>query len=130
VIAPAEVLDGETATVVTTGSSASLGATFSQTTAFNQEVTAGAAVTYTLPTAAAGKKFCAMNSYNGSAPDTGVLTIQTSAAGQFIIFTDGTLTASGGFVSSGGAAADNACVIGVDATHWQLTVQSGSWAKH
>ena len=48
----------------------------------------------------------------------GALTIQTSAAGQFIIFTDGTLSASGGYVISGGAARDSACVVGVDSTHW------------
>lgn len=132
------IIDGQTATLVTTGASATLGAaitasygsTLSKMIAFNQEGTAGAAVTYTLPTAVAGKTYCVMNSNNGSAPDTGVLTIQTSASGQFIIFTDGTLSATGGFVSSGGAAADNACVVGVDGTHWQLMVQSGTWAKH
>ena len=70
------------------------------------------------------------NSYNGSAANTGALTIQTSAAGQFIIFTDGTLSASGGYVISGGAARDSACVVGVDSTHWMLYVSSGTWTKH
>ena len=87
-------------------------------------------MTYTLPTATAGKQYCVANAYNGSAANTGVLTLQTSASGQYIIFTDGTLTASGGYVVSGGAAADSACVVGVDPTHWFLYVQSGTWAKH
>jgi len=123
------VFDGPMHISVTTGSSPAADG-YSRTIFMNQEATAGAAVTYTLPTAANGLMKCVMNSNNGSAPDTGVLTLQTSAAGQFIIFTDGTLTASGGFVSSGGAAADNACVVGVDGTHWQLMVQQGTWAKH
>lgn len=96
----------------------------------NQNATAATAVTYNLPTAAAGIQKCFTNSYNGSAANTGVLTIATSASGQFIIFTDGTLSATGGNVTSGGAAADAACVVGVDSTHWQLYVQRGTWTKH
>jgi hypothetical protein len=101
----------------------------------NQNATAGTAVTYNLPTAAAcsngvPKQFCFTNSYNGSAANTGVLTIATSASGQFIIFTDGTLSATGGNVTSGGAASDAACVIEVDSTHWQLYVNRGTWTKH
>ena len=101
----------------------------------NQNATAGTAVTYNLPTAAAcanglPKQFCFTNSYNGSAANTGILTIATSASGQFIIFTDGTLSATGGNVTSGGAASDAACVMEVDTTHWQLYVQRGTWTKH
>ena len=97
---------------------------------FNEHATPATAMTYNLPTAAAGKQFCISNAYNGSNPDTGVITIATSASGQFIIFTDGTLSATGGNVTSGGAAADAACVAGVDATHWMLYVQRGTWTKH
>jgi hypothetical protein len=96
----------------------------------NQNATAATAVTYNLPTAAAGKQFCFTNSYNGSAADTGVLTIATSASGQFVIFTDGTLSATGGNVTSAGAAADAVCMVGVDSTHWQMYTQRGSWTKH
>ena len=97
---------------------------------FNEYATAGTGVTYTLPTAAAGKQYCVANAYNGTAANTGALTLQTSASGQYIIFTDGTLTARGGHVVSSGAAADSACVVGVDSTHWFLYVRSGTWAKH
>jgi hypothetical protein len=96
----------------------------------NQNATAATAITYNLPTASAGKQFCFTNSYNGSAADTGTLTLQTSASGQYIIFTDGTLSATGGYVISGGAASDAACVVGVDTTHWQLYTQRGTWTKH
>lgn len=123
-------LDSVMHVTVTTGSSASLADGYFRTTAMNQEATAGAAVTYTLPTAANGITKCAMNSNNGSAADTGVLTIATSASGQFIIGIAGTLTASGGNITSGGAGGDSACVIGVDATHWQLFVQNGTWTLH
>ena len=96
----------------------------------NQEATAGTAITYTLPTAAAGLQYCFVNGYNGSAPDTGTLELLTSAAGQYIIYTDGTLSASGGYVISGGAARDSACAVGVDATHWLLYVSWGTWSKY
>lgn len=97
---------------------------------FNQNATAGTAVTYNLPTAASGKQFCFSNGNNGTSADTGILTIATSAAGQFITFTDGTQSASGGNVTSGGAAADAACVVGIDSTHWMLYTQRGTWTKH
>jgi len=121
--------DGLISTVVTTGTAANLCTNLLQNT-FNQEATAGRAVTYTLCTAVAGKRQCVFNSNNGANPDTGVLTVATSAAGQFIIFIDGTLSASGGNVTSGGAAADSACFLGVDSTHWQMLVSSGTWIKH
>jgi hypothetical protein len=97
---------------------------------YNQHATAATAVRYNLPTAAAGKQFCVANSYNGSAANTGTVSIYGSAAGQYIIFTDGTRSASGGYVISAGAAGDAACVVGVDSTHWQLYVQRGTWTKN
>ena len=53
-------------------------------------------------------------------------------AGLAAIFTDGTLSATGGNVTSAGAAADSACFFGIDATHWQMLPASikGSWTKH
>ena len=77
---------------------------------------------YTLPTAAAGLQYCVKN-YTGI---TQVLTLQTSASGQYVDL-DGTLTASGGFVHSGGAAGDGICVVGVDATHWVAYPGKGTW---
>jgi hypothetical protein len=123
-------VDGTAPTTITTGTTASLGGTFKSGYTWNQEATAATAVTYTLPTAAAGLQYCVGNSWNGSAPTTGVLTLSTSASGQFIIFTDGTLSATGGNVTSGGAAADFACVVGIDSTHWQLSTPRGTWTKH
>ena len=102
----------------------------------NQNATPGTAVTYNLPAAATcnnglPKQFCFKNSSNATpAPDTGTLKIQTSASGQYIIDATGTLSASDGYVISGGAASDGACVVGVDATHWQLYVGLGTWTTH
>ncbi len=124
------LVDGQAPVIVTTGTTGTPGATYNHSYSFNEEATAGTGVNYTLPTAAPGKQYCIANAYYGSNPNTGVLTITTSASGQFIIFTDGTLSASGGNVTSGGAAADGACVVGVDSTHWFLYVQSGTWTKH
>lgn len=123
-------IDGTAPLTLTTGTTATLGGTFKSGYTLNQEATAAAGVAYTLPTAAAGLQYCIGNSWNGTAATTGVLTLNASATGQFIIFTDGTLSATGGNVTSGGAAADAACVVGVDATHWQLYTQRGTWTKH
>ncbi len=116
-------------TTFTTGTSATLSTSFT----VNQEATAGAGVAYTLPPSIAGPsvlQFCIDNGWNGSAADTGVLTLNTSGSGQFIIYTDGTLTASGGNLTSGGAARDGGCVASVDATHWMWYPHSGTWTKH
>lgn len=118
----AVTIDTSTPVTVTTTNAATLH--------FNENATAATAIVYNLPTAAAGVQKCFSNANNGSAANTGTLTIQTSASGQLIIFTDGTLSASGGFVISGGAAGDAACVAGIDTTHWMLYVQRGTWAKH
>jgi hypothetical protein len=123
------IVDGTAGTTVTTGTTATLNA-FLSGYWWNQEATAATAVAYTLPTAAAGLQKCVGNSWNGSAATTGVLTVNASATGQFIIFTDGTLSATGGNVTSGGAAADMACFAGVDSTHWQMSVNRGTWTKH
>ena len=111
---------------ITTGTTATLSTCFT----VNQNATAATGVAYTLPTAASGLQFCIDNGWNGSAANTGVLTLSTSASGQFIVFTDGTLSATGGNVTSGGAARDGACVYGIDSTHWMLYPHSGTWTKH
>lgn len=121
---------GTPVTVVDTSTPVTVSTTNAAEFHFNENATAATAITYDLPTAAAGKQFCFSNAYNGSAANTGTLELLTSASGQFIIFTDGTLSATGGYVISGGAAADAACVAGVDSTHWMLYVQRGTWAKH
>jgi len=124
-------VDGLAPTTVTTGATATVGGgTFVSGYTVNENATAATAITYTLPVAAAGKQYCVENGWNGSAATTGVITLATSATGQFIIFTDGTLSATGGNVTSGGAGADMACVHGIDATHWQLSVIRGTWTKH
>ncbi len=115
---------------ITTGTTATLSTAYT----LNQEATAGTAVAYTLPTASAATpstgQYCVTNSYNGSAANTGVLTVNTSASGQFIVGPAGTLTASGGNVTSGGAGGDAACFVGNDATHWTMYVNRGTWTLH
>ncbi len=115
---------------VTTSTPITVGTTYIYQIFANQHATAATGITYNLPTASAGNQQCFGNSYNGSAANTGVLTVATSASGQFIIFTDGTLSATGGNVTSGGAAGDFACVIGIDSTHWLLRTGQGTWTKH
>lgn len=116
-----------TATVtITTGASAGLTTTYT----VNEEGTAATGVAYTLPAATLSDQHCVSNGFNGSAANTGVLTVNTSATGQFIVFTDGTLSATGGNVTSGGAARDSACFVAIDSTHWLMYTQSGTWTKH
>lgn len=131
------IFDGTTPVSVSTGASCALGTAggcnataYSSGYTFNQATTATTAVTYTLPVAAAGKQYCVSNSVNASnATATGAITIQTSGTGQFIIFSDGTLSGSGGNVKSGGAGGDAGCVVGVDATHWYFYYSRGTWTK-
>jgi len=123
------IVDGQAPVAVSTGSSLTLGSKYQSGYTFNQNSSAAAAITYTLPTAAHGRQFCVKNSNNGSAADTGTLEILTSATGQFIIY-NGTLSATNGFIQSGGAAGDAACVVGVDSTHWEAYVQVGTWTLH
>ena len=118
---------------ITTGTSATLSTAYT----VNNEATAAQAVAYTLPTAAAATidipGFCVDNGSGAGGANTGILTVNTSASGQFIIFTDGTLSATGGNVTSAGAARDGACFIGIDATHWMMYSHNASgavWVKH
>jgi trimeric autotransporter adhesin len=123
------IVDGKAPVTVTTGATSSLGSIYNSGYVYNQGATADTAITYTLPTAAAGKQYCVGNSSNGSVPDTGTLTLATSAPGQFIIY-NGALSATGGYVISGGAAGDKACMVGVDSTHWEFYPQVGIWTLH
>lgn len=123
---PASLVQAPCTTTITTGASATLSTCFT----VNQHATAATAITYTLPTASSGAQFCADNGYNGSAADTGTVEFLTSAAGQYLVWTDGTLSASGGYGISAGAARDGACVYGVDSTHWMFLPHSGTWTKH
>jgi hypothetical protein len=116
-------------TTITTGATATLSTCFT----VNEEATASTAITYTLPTAASGAQYCVDNGNNGSTPTTGTLELATSGSGQFLVFTDGSLSASGGYVISPGAARDGACVYGIDSTHWMFLPHSASgaaWTKH
>lgn len=119
------IVDGTTPITVTTGDSAAVGGTYKSGYIFNNNTSAANTTTYTLPTAAAGLQYCFKN-YTSK---TGSLVIQTSAAGQYIDY-DGTLTASGGNVTSDAAGGNGACVVGVDATTWVLYIQKGAWTRN
>ena len=96
---------------------------------FNQEAAATTAVTYTLPTPAAGSTFCIKNSNNGSAADTGVLEVLVANTGTQSIIFNGTKSASG-YITSSGAAGDAACVIGISTTQWEAYTSVGIWTIH
>lgn len=123
---PTSLVQAPCATTITTGASATLSTCFT----VNQHATAGTAITYTLPTASSGAQYCVDNSYNGSAADTGTVELLTSATGQYLVWTDGTLSATGGYGISAGAARDGACVYGIDSTHWMFLPHAGTWTKH
>jgi hypothetical protein len=127
IIATTGVVDGKTPITITTGTTASLGGTYSSGFTLNQEATAATAVTYTLPTPAAGKQYCIKNSYNGSAADTGVLTLAVATPGTHFIIKNGTKGSATGTISSGGAAGDAMCVVGISTTLWEAYIQVGTW---
>ncbi len=80
----------------------------------------------TLPTAEAGRQYCI--SYVGSG--TGITTeVLTSGSGQFI-WIQGTNSATGGYIISGGAVGDSVCMVGQSGTQWRAFAQSGTWVAH
>jgi hypothetical protein len=117
------IVDGTTPITITSGSTATLGGTYHSGYTFNND--GATAVTYTLPTAAAGLQYCVANDTGA----TGTLKVATSATGQFID-NAGVNTATGGYVITAGALGDAGCFIGMDATHWKLYVQGGTWTTH
>jgi hypothetical protein len=129
------IVDGEAPVTLAT-TSCTLGTTsgcnataYNSGYTFNEQTGAvGTEITFTLPTAAAGKQYCVANDYNGSAANTGILRINTSAAGQHIRY-KGVVGATGGYIRSGGAAGDAACFVGLSATDWNAYVQSGTWTQ-
>jgi len=122
------IVDGKAPVTLTTGASASLGTTYNSGYTFNQEGTAAAEVTYTLPTAAVGKQYCLANDNGAAGATTGILRVNSSAAGQHIRY-KGTIGATGGYIRSGGAAGDAACFVGISTTDWIVYVQSGTWTQ-
>ena len=77
---PASLVQAPCTTTATTGTSATLSTCFT----VNQEATAGAVRAYTLPTASSGAQYCVDNG-NGGAANTGALTVNASASGQYIV---------------------------------------------
>jgi hypothetical protein len=122
-------VDGPVIVSMGTSSTCTFGTTYNTTIYLNQEATAGAAVTCTLPTAAFGKWYCMVNSNSSGTPDTGVLRFSTSAAGQSVEY-NGTVGASNGYFISGGAAGDKACLLGINSTQWEAYAQVGVWTVH
>lgn len=117
------IVDGEAPITTTTTTPVTLGGTYHSGYTFNND--GATAVTYTLPTAAAGLQYCVAN-YTGA---TGTLKVATSATGQFID-NAGANTASGGYVISGGALGDAGCFVGMSSTNWKLYIQGGTWTTH
>lgn len=135
VILASGIVDGLAPVTITVVTSCTLGTAsgcnataYNSGYTFNQYATAGTKITYTLPTAAVGKQYCIANDSTGSAPDTGVLRVNTSGTGQFIHY-KGTIGATGGYIASGGAAGDAACFVGVSSTVWLVYVQMGTWTE-
>ena len=129
------IVDGKAPVTVTTGTTATLGAaTYSSGYTFNQEATAGTAVTYTLPATAVGLQYCVRNSIvsGTGAADTGVLTVYPPSSSYLILNGVRNTIGGGGThgVASGGAAGDSACFVAIDATDWEVYVQRGTWTAN
>lgn len=127
------IMDGQAPVTITTGTSATLGAsTYQSGYTINQEGTAGTGVTYTLPATAKGEQYCVANSGTTGVVNTGVLTVYPPASSYVIL--NGTVNTVGGGgthgVASGGAAGDAACFVAIDSTHWQVWVGKGTWTEN
>jgi len=121
-----KILDGLTPTVLTTSTTNGVESPEKLSIyTFNNYATAGTAVTFALPTAGVGKQRC----YGNYTAKTGTIRVDASAAGQYIDM-DGTQSATGGYVISGGALGDKACFVGVSTTVWIMYTQHGTWTLH
>jgi len=100
------------------------GSTFNSGLYYNENATAGTAITGTLPAPVAGKQYCIKNFNNGSAANTGTIEVIVANTGTQSIVHNGTAQTS---ETSGGAAGDAACFVGVSATQWDFIVQAGTW---
>lgn len=126
------IIDGKAPVTITTGTSANLGTTYSSGYTLNQEATAGTGVTYTLPATVTGAQYCVHNSGTTGVVNTGVLTVYPPS-GSFVILNGVVNTVGGGGthgVASGGAAADSACFVAIDSTHWEVFVGKGTWTEN
>ena len=123
------IVDGLAPVTITTGNSATLGAgTYRSGYTFNQNVTAGTGVTYTLPATAAGKQYCVKNSDVTGTARTGVITVAVPASSYLHLNgARGTISSN---VTSGGAAGDAACFVAIDSTNWEVYPSVGSWTLH
>jgi hypothetical protein len=93
---------------------------------YNAQSTAAAAFGATLPAPTQGAYWCVKNWYNGSAANTGVITVTVANTGTQSIIYNGAVQA-GGTISSAGAAGDYACFTGVSATLWDFNPSVGAW---
>ena len=131
-IAPG-IVDGLAPVTDTAATTATLGAgTYQSGYTFNQYATAGTGVTYTLPATVKGMTYCVANSIvsGTGAANTGVITVYPPAS-SYVIYKGVINTIGGGGthgIASGGAAADSACFVANDSTHWTVYVSSGTWA--
>ena len=133
------LVDGTVPVGISTGASCTLGTTSGCTSVaynhayqLNQEATAGTGVTYTLPATAVGKQYCVVNSGTTSVVNIGILTVYPPAS-SYVIYNGVVNTVGAGGthgIASGGAAGDGACFVAIDATHWQVWVQSGTWTEN
>jgi len=122
------IVDGKAPVDITTGASANLGGTYNSGYTFNQQATAGSAVTYTLPATAAGKQYCVKNSDVTGTARTGVITVAVPTSSYLHLNgVRGTISSN---ITSGGAAGDAACFVAIDATNWEVFVNTGSWTIH
>jgi hypothetical protein len=123
-------LDGQIAVFRDTSMTVAVGAK-QREDHFNQNLMAGAAVTYNLPAPAAGRKYCFFNSNSGTAADHGLLTVKTAGSSDVIIWTDGTNGSMNGNVHlTTGVGGESICIEGLDGSHWQVVGPPvGSWSR-
>jgi len=123
------LVDGRAPVTITTGSSAALGNSYNSGYVFNQSATPTTAIIYTLPGASPGNQYCVGNSDAMGVATTGIIRVNTAGAGQYIHL-NGSRSAGGGYVTSGGAAGDKACFVGITGLDWEFYPQVGNWKIH
>ncbi len=92
-----------------------------------QHATPATAMVFNLPVASDGQQFCFKNSQGAGGPNTGTIRIHPVTS-SYMNVAGANCTVSYDVLSSANAAGDYLCVIGVDATHWEVMGYKGTFA--
>lgn len=122
------IVDGRANVVISTSTPVTVGGAGILTAYYLvQHATPATAMVFNLPVASAGQQFCFKNSNGSGGANIGTIRIHPVTS-SYMNIAGANCTISYDLLSSANAAGDYFCVIGVDATHWEVIGYKGTAA--